>query len=265
MNGTLLRVAGLTWGATANITFMQYKIDRLAGEKEIDLSEVVLREGETPFTFSLPHYEGVDSQTGKPLYSGEDGKVVDKYDYAGLRKFLRGKSTLPKGFGGFGTYVTYKGIDFSADFSFKYGNYILNYMAKIMISDGDNAQENQRKEAANYWKKPGDNQLPALNSGAGDHDSDRFLQDGSYLRFRSITLGYTLPVEWTRKILLEKVRFYVQGQNIFTATKFEGDPEVSVGSGESQLGSNQTFVSGAYALYSYPAVRSIMIGLDIKF
>ena len=265
LNGTLLRVAGLTWGATANITFMQYKIDRLAGEKEIDLSEVVLREGETPFTFSLPHYEGVDSQTGKPLYSGEDGKVVDKYDYAGLRKFLRGKSTLPKGFGGFGTYVTYKGIDFSADFSFKYGNYILNYMAKNMISDGDNAAENQRKEAANYWKKPGDNQLPALNSGAGDHNSDRFLQDGSYLRFRSITLGYTLPVEWTRKILLEKVRFYVQGQNIFTATKFEGDPEVSVGSGESQLGSNQTFVSGAYALYSYPAVRSIMIGLDIKF
>lgn len=53
-----------TWGATANISFMQYRINKLAGEKEIDLGMMVLREGETPFTYYLPHYEGVDTQTG---------------------------------------------------------------------------------------------------------------------------------------------------------------------------------------------------------
>ena len=265
LNGTILRIGGFTWGATANITFMQYKIDKLAGEKEINLGEVVLREGETPFTFCEPHYEGVDPQTGDPLYSGEDGVVTAKYEYESLKKFMRGKSTLPKGFGGFGTYMTYMGIDFSADFTFKYGNYIMNYMAQNMISDGANASENQRKEALDYWKKPGDNKLPRLNSGAGDHESDRFVQNGSYLRFRSVTLGYTLPKEWTRRIFLDQVRLYVQGQNVLTATKFEGDPEVSVGSGETQLGGDQVFVPGAFALYSYPTVRSIMIGLDIKF
>lgn len=138
----------------------------------------------------------------------------------------------------------------------------MNYMAKNMISDGANASENQRSEALDYWKQPGDSKLPSLTSGANSHDSDRFLQNGSYLRFRSLTIDYTLPVEWTRKVLLEKVRFYVQGHNILTVTKYEGDPEVSIGSAESQ---GDQFVSGSMALYSYPAVRSIMIGLDIKF
>lgn len=262
LGGVMLRVAGFTWGATSNITFMQYRINELAGEEEIDLGEVVLREGETPFTYNLPHYEGVDPQTGRPLYSGEDGVVSSDYDFNKQRKLLRGKSTLPKGFGGFGTYASYKGIDFNADFTFKFGNYIMNYMARNMLSDGENAGENQRADALDYWKQPGDNKLPALNSGAHGNDSDRFLQSGSYLRFRSMTLGYTLPQKWTRKILLEKVRFYVQGQNIFTVTKYEGDPEVSMGSGESQT---TQFISGVMALYSYPAVRSIMLGLDIKF
>lgn len=262
LGGVMLRIGDLTWGATANITFMQYRIGKLAGEKEIDLGEVVLREGATPFTYCLPHYEGVDPQTGLALYSGEDGQISSDYGFKRQRKFLKGKSTLPKGFGGFGTYVTFKGLDFNADFSFKYGNYIMNYMAKFMISDGENVGENQRSEALDYWKKPGDSKLPALNSGAGSHNSDRFLQNGSYLRFRSVTLGYTLPGEWTRKILLEKVRFYVQAQNILTVTGYEGDPEISIGSGESQ---GDQFVSGVIALYSYPAVRSIMVGLDIKF
>ena len=95
-----------------------------------------------------------------------------------------------------------------------------------------------------------------------NQDSDRFLQDGSYLRFRTLSLGYTLPKDAIKGV---GARIFVQAQNLYTWTKFEGDPEVSIGNGESQLEAGQEFVSGEVYRYSYPTLRTFSLGLDLTF
>jgi len=133
-----------------------------------------------------------------------------------------------------------------------------------MLSDGDNASSNQRVDALDYWKQPGDNKLPRLN-GNSNQVSDRFLQDASYLRLRNLSLGYTLPTKWVETIKLSKVRVFAQGQNLITWTKYMGPVGVSVGSGENQLGAGQDFVPGLFSLYSYPELRTFLFGIEVKF
>lgn len=81
--------------------------------------------------------------------------------------------------------------------------------------------------------------------------SDRFLEDGDYLRLKNITIGYTLPKKYTKKALMEEVRFSVSGQNLYTLTRYTGlDPEV----GGSGIDSNV-----------YPLTRNFTFGLNIMF
>ncbi|MFO7842563.1 MAG: TonB-dependent receptor [Bacteroidales bacterium] len=265
LNGDIIRTSDFRWNLGANVTFIDYEINQLSGQEQIVINGIsVLKEGEEPFTFYLPRYAGVDPDNGDALYYDADGNTTNVFS-SGDAVVLSGKSPLPSMFGGFSTYLNYKGVDLSADFSFKYGNYIYNYMAYNMLSDGDAYYFNQRVDAMDYWKEPGDTDVLPRPFNNSNQVTDRFLQDGSYLRFRNLTLGYTLPKNWISKINIDRVRIYAQAQNLLTITNFEGDPEVSIGSGENQLGDEQSFVPGLYALYSYPALRSFTFGLDISF
>ncbi|GIM55324.1 SusC/RagA family TonB-linked outer membrane protein [Capnocytophaga cynodegmi] len=265
-NADVLKTTDFKWSVGGNITFIDYKIKSLDGRDNIVVSSYsVLKEGETPFTFYLPKYAGVDPNNGDALYynynanTGET-KVVSNFSEA-TEQVLSGKSPLAKQYGGFNTLINYKEIDLSADFSFKLGNYSYNTVAQHLLSDGKGINDNQRKDALDYWKKPGDNKLPALNA-KNSQTSDRFLQDASYLRLRNVTLGYNIPKEWLKNA---NVRVFVQAQNLYTWTKFEGDPEISIGSGESQLGANQNFVPGLISMYSYPMLQTYTMGIDITF
>ena len=265
VSGDVIKTKDFTWNMGLNMTFLDYEVKELNGQEQIIVDgNNVLKEGETPFTFYMPRYAGVDPANGDALYYDKDGNVTNVFS-SGNSVALVGKSPLADMYGGLRTTFSYKGIDLTADFSFKQGNYVYNYMTYNQLSDGDNIFDNQRVDAANYWKNPGDtNVLPKPNQNT-NQVTDRFLQDASYIRFRNLTLGYTLPPSIVEKLNLTKVRIYVQAQNLHTWTDFEGDPEVSVGSGENQLGATQDFIPGAFALYSYPATQSIMFGIDIKF
>ena len=269
-NADIIKTENFKWSLGGNITFMNYNIESLNGRDKITTGYyTILKEGETPFTFYMPRYAGVNPSTGIPEYYYDEkdanGNVTEvkrtsdynKADYA----ILSGKSPLPKQYGGFNTSISYKGIDLTADFSFKLGNYTYNRVAYDLLSDGAQFRNNQRKDAFDYWKQVGDTKLPRLNA-AFNKQTDRFLQDASYVRFRTLTLGYTLPKSFVNNL---DVRIFVQGQNLYTWTKFEGDPEVSIGAGESQLGATQEFVSGEMSLYSYPTLRSFSIGVDVTF
>jgi TonB-linked SusC/RagA family outer membrane protein len=264
INGDIFRTQNFRWNVGANATFMNYKIVELNEQEQLIVSSIsMLKPGETPYSFYLVRYDGVDPVNGDAMYLDKDGNRTNVFS-ATNAVMIEGKSPLPKGFGGFNSYVMYKGFDLSADFSFKYGHYIYNYMASNMLSDGMNYTRNHRVDALDYWKAPGDDKLPRLRSNS-NQTSTRFLQDGSYLRFRNVTLGYNIPSKWISKAGLSRGRVFLQGQNLFTWTKFEGDPEISIGSGETQLGVNQEFVPGLFALYSYPALRTFMFGIDLKF
>ena len=86
--------------------------------------------------------------------------------------------------------------------------------------------------------------------------SDLYIKDGSYLRLKTAQLGYTLPASLTQKVSIQKLRFYVSAENLFTLTGYEGfDPEIASG-GYTTIGIDRGI---------YPQARTISVGANISF
>ena len=99
------------------------------------------------------------------------------------------------------------------------------------------------------WMDPNNNKRP----------SDYYLENGSYLRMKNISLGYTIPKVLTRKIGLEKIRFYVSSQNLFTITSYSGyDPELGIDTIGADLESNVD-------RGQYPQSKSYSFGVNLVF
>ncbi|MDH6250521.1 TonB-linked SusC/RagA family outer membrane protein [Chryseobacterium sp. H1D6B] len=274
LSADIIKTKDFNWSIRANTSIMSYRLNKLRdGETERIYGSNILREGYEPFSFYLVRSAGINPDNGNEIYYTKNGGTTEIYN-SNDAVLIEGKSPLPKFFGGFGTSVSYKGLDLQADFSYKSGNYTYNNMALDMLNYTNGTTGNLRADAANYWTAPGQtNVLPRPNNTAnapggitGLQTTDRFLQNASYLRLRNVSIGYTLD----KKILGEdfpvnRIRLSVTGQNLATWTKFEGDPEVSVGSGENQTGAGQTFISGAFSLYSYPAVKTYLFGIEVEF
>jgi TonB-linked SusC/RagA family outer membrane protein len=164
----------------------------------------------------------------------------------------------PKFFGGLNNTVTFKGFDLNIFLQGTSGNDILNFQRFETFNL--NGQNNQSRDVLNRWTGPGtSNTIPRANTGGGQRIFSTFhVEDGSYLRVRNISLGYTLPTALVQKLPLTSIRVYVSAQNLMTFTKYTGyDPEVSFfGSGSA----NQGVDYGAY-----PAAKTIIAGLNLKF
>ena len=253
-----------------NIALVDNKVTKLNATEEFPNGAPITRDngltrievGEEINTFWMPMYAGVNPANGEPLYYDADGNVTNVYN-ADANVLMSGKSPLADFDGGVNLYVRYKGFDLATDFYYKFGHYVMNYMQSNMLSDGTGVDANQRVDAFNYWRQPGDtNVLPSpLYGNSAQQTSDRWLQKGDYIRLRNLTVGYNLPSEFTGQVGIKSLRIFVQGQNLWTWTKeFRGDPEVGIGSGET---ANSVF--GTYNLYSYPQTQSISVGVDLKF
>ncbi|PKF74082.1 SusC/RagA family TonB-linked outer membrane protein [Chryseobacterium sp. PMSZPI] len=276
----VIRKKNLKLSLRGNSTWQRSKITSLDGvSTQRNLGETSLKVGETPYFYRLVEYAGVNPADGKALYytdratpdAGENFYTIngrtatDVYNATADIKDLTNKSPIPKFFGGFGFTLEAYGFDLSADFSFKTGAYTYNYQTKILQS-ASSRTNNMSTDAFNYWKNPGDTNVLPKPTAVGLRDSDQFLEKSDYLRFRTLMVGYTFSKQTLgESIPVNSIRVYVQGQNLLTWTSFKGDPEVAVGSGENQLGVSQTYVSGSYALFSYPAVRQFMFGVQVEF
>ncbi|MFX1668218.1 SusC/RagA family TonB-linked outer membrane protein [Riemerella anatipestifer] len=264
--------ANTSWQRAKVLSLDEASSERLMGE-------TILKVGETPFTYRMVEYAGVNPDNGQALYYTNRGtpnkgetfydingrKATNVYNATADAQVLAGKSPLPKMFGGFGFTFEYKGFDLSSDFAFKTGAYTYNYQTQSLTSSSNRAN-NMSVEAFNYWKNPGDVNVLPKPTEAGNRFSDQFLEKSDYLRLRSTVLGYTLKRDVLGEgAFVNSLRFYVQGQNLLTWTKFKGDPEVAVGSGENQLGSGRIYVPGSYALFGYPAVRQFLFGVQVEF
>ena len=155
-------------------------------------------------------------------------------------------NTLPDFNGGFSFSAYWKGFDFAANFAYMIGNDVYN-ANKVEFSSSrkwNNRNLLKDMETGNRWSvidwKTGEmitdpDALRAANAGKSMWTpfqqsavlSDWAIEDGSFLRLQSVTLGYTLPEDLTQKVHLKKVRFYVTGTNLFCLTGYSGyDPEV---------------------------------------
>ena len=158
---------------------------------------------------------------------------------------------------GIGNDFSYKNFDLSFMFQGTYGNDVYNLL-KVTFSELPSNSNNTGNAFAfvkDSWRGEGtSNTQQAFNKGVGP-SSSRFVEDGSYIRLKNLTFGYTLPKSVTSKWGISNLRFYLSGQNLFTITGYSGyDPEVSSRTGNYNLG----FDGG-----SYPATRSYTFGLNL--
>ena len=112
----------------------------------------------------------------------------------------------------------------------------------------------------NYWTPDNQNApLPRpLRSKAVMRVSNQYVENGSYVRLKNLTIGYTLPSEWTKKITINNLRFFVAAQNLFTITGYSGmNPEVDITGWD----------KGTEKFWSdfYPVVRTWTLGMQFNF
>lgn len=137
----------------------------------------------------------------------------------------------PKFTGGFGPSISYKGglLKLSAFFNFRQGVDVVN--GTKMTSTNMYGYNNQSTAVLRRWKKEGDEtDMPRALYGAGYNwlGSDRYVEDASFLRFRTLTLRYTLPKSVAGRLKVKNISAYATVENLFTWTKYTGqDPEVS--------------------------------------
>ena len=265
LKADVIRNEDFIWTVGGNASFLDNKVKELVDGEDIPNGTTRLREGEEVYSYFLVRYAGVNPANGQPLYFDVDGNLTNEYSSADA-VLLKDKSPFADLEGGFYTSFRYKGFGLRSDFVFKKGNYILNFQRSAGISIS-NIDSNQRVEAFNYWRQPGDqNVLPSpVFADTADQTSDRFLESGDYVRLRTLTVDYRIPSEALSSFGLNSLRVYATGQNLLTFTDYNGDPEIGLGSAESAQPGDQGFVPGEFSLFSYPQTKSYTFGVELSF
>ena len=167
-------------------------------------------------------------------------------------------NAMPKWYGGITNTFNYKGIDFSFMFQFNYGNDIYN-ATRLYATQSRSGRRNMLAEVADRWSPTNaSNKVPSQDGYIVNDVYSRFIEDGSFLRLKNITLGYTLPHKWTRKFHASKLRIYATGQNLFCISGYSGyDPEVNSAS------SNP--MTPGLDWGAYPKSRVFTLVIDLQF
>lgn len=196
-----------------------------------------------------------NTQPGYPKYAdlNEDG-IIDSNDQTFIG---RGE---PKHVGGFTNNFEYAGFDLSIFFQWSYGANVLN-ANKLMFETGYNRRRdlNQFASFAGRWTPTNtDSDIPRVSASPSNNlFSTRLIEDGSYLRLKTLSLGYSLPKNVLDKLKLKKARIYVSGQNLFTWTSYSGyDPEVSI---------RNSALTPGLDFSSYPRAKSVNLGVNVNF
>lgn len=249
------------WNVNANISFNRNKIIKLYGGQDIygsifftgPLNDYVnlLREGQ-PLGIFYGYLENGYTSTGNIQYKdlNGDGKInsLDK-TYIG--------NPNPKFIYGFNSDLSYKGFDLTVFIQGSQGNDIFNLAATqtIDLGFGLNVPVDVYN---NHWTPTNTNaKYPKISRSITGNVSNRFVENGSYLRFKNIQLAYSLPpnlIKWSKNIQL-----YVSGQNLITITKFSWyDPEInSLGGGNS--------INQGINYFGYPTAKTLTFGIRCTF
>ncbi|HBI01939.1 MAG TPA: TonB-dependent receptor [Flavobacterium sp.] len=251
LNYGLIKKSDLTVDVFFNGSYNKNEILQLDGLSDFQGTGATrLQVGEAFGTYNTVRYLGADPSNGQPLYLDIDGNVTNVYSLDD--RVSSGKSFIPKYTGGFGLNASYKGFQLSTLFSFAAEQYRLNSSLAIIEDVSLAGFANQSTTMLDAWQQPGDiTSIPSVNfPSIRLQNTDRYLEDASYLRLRNITLAYILDGnKFQDSKYFSSVRLYVQAQNMFTWTKYRGfDPE-----------SNQST-----NFFDYPTPRQFTFGVDIN-
>lgn len=231
-------------------------------------------EGEPLGVFFGLEYAGVDPANGDALYfvneEDEDGNIVDSEATTNnpneANRVVLG-SPLPDFTGGLNNSIRYRNFDASVFFQFVYGNEIFDGGGRFKSANGI-FFDNQTADQLDAWQEEGDiTDVPQarLFLSNGQEDSDRYLYDGSHIRLRTATLGYTLPGTLSDRLRINRLRVYVTGSNLLTFTDYKWwDPEVNADYLSEDDGAAGNLALGN-EFYSAPQARSITAGVQFSF
>lgn len=282
LDADLISTKDWRWSVSLNIGHNRNKVEALYGTPDPKTGEVppiiigggagisgeasrILKVGENADTWYLPEWAGVDPKTGAPQWYKntlkEDGTRSRELtsNYAEAENVMTGAFT-PDFFGGLSTNLAWKNLDLNAVFGFSYGGQLYNYTRMEYDSDGAYTDRNQMKlmKGWNRWQKEGDEATHPKavyeNKSGSNKTSSRYLEDGSFFKLRSLTLGYNFNN--LEKYKIQNVRLFITGENLFTLTKYSGvDPELPA-SGGSIIGTTTTV---------YPSTRKFTLGVNLSF
>jgi TonB-linked SusC/RagA family outer membrane protein len=283
VNYTPIKTKDLKWDINAVLTLNQNEVTKLNEGQDIPFSYSIVREGYS--MYSLYGYEsmGVNPANGNPLWLNKDNKIVQGnisnqtyyfYDAANptlmdatnqtvfnvADKKILG-NTVPTYYGSVSSSLTYKNFDLSLMVRFSGGNKIFNRTRGDLLTQ---QFQNNGTEILGRWQNannPGDGVTPKLWHGRSNfinldgNTISRYIEDGSFVKLDNVRLGYTLPKDITKKVSIESVRVFAQGQNLLTSTKYSGlDPEMVGGTGFSGVDYNAN-----------PIQRVMSVGINVNF
>lgn len=204
---------------------------------------------------NVPYFSSeANTQPGMPKYKDVNGDgIIDTND-----RTIIGRG-LPIHTGGFTNSFTYKGFDLSVFFQWSYGNDIMNANRLFFENAGGKKDLNQFASYANRWTPENpESDIPAATKSASNNViSSRIIEDGSYLRLKTVTLGYTFPKALIAKAKLSNARVYVAAQNLWTWASYSGyDPEVSV---------RNSALTPGLDFSSYPRAFTLSFGVNLGF
>ncbi|WP_207515637.1 SusC/RagA family TonB-linked outer membrane protein [Longitalea luteola] len=231
--------------------FMGYLFDGLYQYEDFNL----LPNGTYVLRDDVPN-NGLDRSLIKPGYIkyqdvNNDG-VVDANDQTYIG------NPIPVHIGGFSNNFRYGNIDLNIFFQWSYGNDVLN--ANRIVFEGAEARPflNMFKSFENRWTPENTNTImPAAGVTSPNVYSTRIIEDGSFLRLKTVALGYNLPAATLKKLKMKSIRLYAAAQNLVTWTNYSGvDPEVSV---------RHSALTPGFDWSAYPKARTLTLGLNVTF
>jgi TonB-linked SusC/RagA family outer membrane protein len=182
-------------------------------------------------------------------------------------------SPLPKFYTGLNLDASYKQFDFNALLFASVGNKIFNYQERTLESFGaTNGSIGIENVSQNYYlnrwtpTNPSNRYARVVKDdpNGNTQPSDVYVEDGSFLKFRSLQIGYSLPAALAKKVAASRVRFYISGQNLFTITKYSGlDPEI--GQPNDPTTGTRSVTATGLDIGTYPNSRFYTLGLNVTF
>ncbi|MFA6811599.1 MAG: TonB-dependent receptor [Bacteroidaceae bacterium] len=275
LSGDIVRKKDLTWSASVNASFLSSKVNKLYDGSDIiwydptgndDRAQYVYREGKSTLAFYGYEWAGVDKSNGNSVYYVNDpnSKTAGDFIYKGRGATYSYKkanysiigNAVPDVYGGINTNVKYKGIDLSLNFSYKIGGDIYDGAYKDVADDGYYWERIRAKSYfKNMWTAENPNGSQPRIQGVDLEDaqqySSRHICNASYLRLKSLSLGYTLPHDFVQKVWINDARAFFNATNLLTFSKYkEADPEV-----------NSYGTRG----WETPIGKTFVFGIDLKF
>lgn len=252
INAVPVQTTDFKWNASFNFTTVSNKVKSLT-QNEVADGTKLLKVGENRFQWNLREWAGVDPADGRPMWYMDDanGNKVTTKSYANAKLYTGLGTAMPDFYGGFNNTLNYKDFDFSVFTYYSVGGKVYDALYAALMHNGISPGQQMSRDVLNSWTPTNSSSsvprfVPLGNTDQSNSSSSRFLVDGTYMRIKNITLGYTFKREWISKAKLSNVRLFVMAENPFTFAKNSGfDPEATVaGTSDNDIPNIKTFSAG---------------------